>query len=189
MKTKMLFKNTILVALIVALALAVLPLTGASAAGKYDPPTPPAVRQGPSHERMEKTWQQQLKGYERLGRLSDKSDELFARADKLVAALKAMGTDTTKLEAALADFKQAVQQAKPILESCKGIVVSHKGFDENGKVTDAAQAIQTLGDLGSKLREIRDSLEGKGKVLADLLKPIRDLRRPAPTATPSTDVH
>lgn len=185
MKTKMLFKKTILVALIAALALAALPLTGASAAGQYDPPTPPAAGQGPSNERMENTWQKMLKGYERLGRLSDKSDELFARADKLIAALKAMGADTAELEAALADFEQAVQQAKPIYESCKGIVASHKGFDENGKVTDAAQAIQTLGDLGSKLREIRDSLESKGKILADLLKPIRDAFRPAPTSTPA----
>jgi hypothetical protein len=187
MKTKMLFKKTILVALIAALALAALPLTGASAAKKYDPPTPPATGRGPSNERLENTWQKMLKGYDRLGRLSDKSGALFVRADQLLAVLKTMGANVTELEAALADFKDAVKQAKPILESCKGIVEAHKGFNENGKVTDAAQAIQTLGDLGSKLREIRDSLESKGKILADLLKPIRDVFRgtPAPTSTPA----
>ena len=189
MKTKMLFKKTMLVALVAALALAALPLTGVAAAGQYDPPVPPAAGGGPSNERMENTWHRQLKGYERLGRLSDKSDELFARADRLVTVLKAMGTDTAKLEAALTDFEQAVQQAKPILESCKSIVDSHKGFDANGKVTDAAQAIQTIGDLGSKLREIRDSLESKGKALADLFRPIRDALHPVPTSTPSVGDH
>lgn len=190
MKT-MLFKKTILVALVAALTLAAFPLAGVSAAGQDETPAPPANERRLSNERIEKIWRQQLKGYERLGRLSDKSDEMFARADQIVAALKGMGADTAELEVALADFGDAVEQAKPIYESCEGIVNSHEGFDADGKVTDAGQAIQTIGDLGFKLREIRDSLKSKGKTLADLLKPIRDAFRgaPAPISTPATGTH
>ncbi|MEW5941282.1 MAG: hypothetical protein AB1750_16585 [Chloroflexota bacterium] len=190
MNKKMLFRSSLLAALIVALVAAAFSLTGASAAGQYDPTpaatsTPGATRQGPTNERIEKTWAQMLKGYDRLTRLSERSDDIFARADKLVERLTSLGVDTTELETALADFEEAVKKAMPILESCKGIVNSHKGFDDQGKVTDRAQAIQTLGDMGSKLQTIRDLLEEKAKALVELVKSLREQYAPTPTATPS----
>lgn len=180
MKT-ILSRKTLLVTLIVALLISALPVSSALASGLDETPTPPANGRRLSNERIEKIWQRQLKGYERLGRLSEKSGDLFARADQIVTVLKGMGADTAELEAALADFEEAIKQAQPIYDSCEEIVASHKGFDENGKVTDAVQAIQTIAELGSKLREIRDNLHGKGKVVADLLKPIRDAFLGTPT--------
>ncbi len=185
MKT-MLFQKSLLAALIAAMLLALFPLAGASAAGLYDTPTPPAPQhKGPTTERIENAWQRLLRAYDRLGRLSDRSDELFARANRLITVLKAMGANTTNLEAALTDFESAVQQAKPIYASCADIVKSHAGFDANGKVTDRDQAIQTLRSLGSKLREIRDLLKSKGQALVDQWKPIRDALHPSVTPAPA----
>jgi DNA repair ATPase RecN len=177
MNKKMLLQKSLLVALAAALVVAAFPLTGVSAAS--------APAQGPTNERLENTWQRMLKGYERLTNLSEKSDDLFARADKMIERLKSLGVDTAEVETALADFEAAVKEAKPILESCKGIVNSHKGFDDNGKVTDRAQAIQTVGDMGSKLQEIRNLLEDKGKTLAELVKSLREQILPSAAATPS----
>jgi Mg2+ and Co2+ transporter CorA len=184
---KNLFRTSVFVALIAALILAAFPLTGASAAEQASTPTPPPHRQGPSNERMERTWQKMLRGYQRLGRLNDRSDELNNRADNLIAVLKVMGANTTELETALAEFRTAAEQAKPIYASCEGIIASHKGFDANGKVTDSAQALQTLADLRAKTMEIRSILEPKARALNDLWKPIRDALHPAtpPASTPT----
>lgn len=177
MKT-MLFKKTILVALVAALTLAALPLTGASAAGQTDP-VPPAQGQGFSNERLEKAWSRMLKGYERLGKLFDKSNGLADKARKMIERLNEAGEPTAELEAALEAYEDAVKQAKPIYESCKGIVNSHKGFDSDGKVTDAEQAKETIKDLGTKLGKVREAMDGTAKELIELMKSIRDSHKPA----------
>ena len=177
MKT-MLFKKTILVALVAALALAALPLTGVSAAGQTDP-TPPAQGQGLSNERLERAWSRMLKGYERLGKLFDKSNGLADKAQKMIERLKEAGKPTAELEAALEAYEDAVKQARPIYESCKGIVNSHKGFDSDGKVTDAEKAKETIKDLGTNLGEVRQTMDGTAKELIELMKSIRDSHKPA----------
>jgi hypothetical protein len=178
MKITMLFKKTTLAALVFALALAAFPLTGVFAAGQNDP-VPPAQGQGLSNERLEKIWARTNHRYERLGNFFDKSNGLIERAEKMIAYLKENGESTAELEAALAAYQDAVRQAKPIYESCKGIVNSHKGFDAKGKVTDAGQARETIKALGAKLGEVRDAMDGKARELVELMKSIRDAHKPA----------
>jgi uncharacterized coiled-coil DUF342 family protein len=176
MKT-MLFKKTILTALIAALILAALPLTGVSAAGQADP-TPPAQGQI-SNERLENIWARMNRRYERLGRMFEKSDGLVERANAMIERLKEAGESTAELEAALAAYESAVKAAHPIYESCNGIVNSHKGFDADGKVTDAEQARETIQELGAKFGEIKTAMDGTGKALIELMKSIREAHKPA----------
>jgi uncharacterized protein YaaR (DUF327 family) len=176
MKT-MLFKKTILTALIAAIIVAALPLTGVSAAGQTDP-TPPAQGQI-SNERLEKVWARMNRRYERLGRIFEKSDGLVERVNAMIERLKEAGESTAELEAALAAYEDAVKQAHPIYESCNGIVNSHKGFDADGKVTDAEQAKETIKELGAKFGEIKTAMNGTGKTLIELLKSIREAHKPA----------
>lgn len=185
MKT-MLFKKMTLAALVFVLILAVFPLTGVFAAGQTDDPLPPTQEQGPSNERLEKAWARMNQRYERLGKFFDKSGGLADKADRMIERLKEAGEPTAELEAALAAYQEAVKQAQPIYESCKGIIASHKGFDSDGKVTDPAQAIQTIGDLGSKLMEVHEAMNGTARDLVELMKSIRDAHRPAVTPTPSS---
>ncbi len=176
MKT-MLFKKTILSALIAALVLTALPLTGVSAAGQTDP-IPPAQGQV-SNERLENIWARMNRRYERLGNFFDKSDELTARAEAMIAYLAEKGESTAELEAALAAFENAVKDAHPIYESCNGIINSHRGFDSDGKVTDAGQAKETIKELGAKFGEIKTAMNGTGKALLELMKAIREAHKPA----------
>ena len=121
MKT-MLFKKTILVALIFALALAAFPLTGVSAAEPI-----------PSNGRLERVWARLNRRDKRLGEFFARSDELVARAEKMIAYLKDHDESAADLEAALAAYQDAVQQAKPIYQSSQGIVNAHKGFNASGE--------------------------------------------------------
>jgi len=184
MKT-MLFKKMTLAALVFALILAAFPLTGVFAAGQADDPLPPTQEQGPGNERLEKIWARMNHRYERTGKFFDKSDELADKADRMIERLKEAGEPTAELEAALAAYQEAVKQAQPIYESCKGIIASHRGFDSDGKVTDPAQAIQTIGDLGSKLMEVHEAMNGTARDLVELMKSIRDAHKPATPAAES----
>lgn len=180
MKT-MLFKKTMLAALTIALVLTVLPWTSVSAGGQTDL-IPPAQGQGPSNERLEKIWARMNRRYERIGNFYDKTDELVAKAEKMIARLEEEGESTAELEAALTAFQDALKEAHPIYESCKGILNSHKGFDSDGKVTDAEQAKETIKELGTKFGEIKTAMNGTGKALIELMKSIRDKHKPAPTS-------
>ena len=62
----MLFKKTVLFALVAALAVAGLPFVSASAAGTNEPTPPPSGEV--SNEKLEKAWAHQLRVYEWMGK-------------------------------------------------------------------------------------------------------------------------
>lgn len=181
----MLFKKTMLVALIAALALAAFPLMDVAAAGQMDP-VPPVQGKTISNERLERIWERMNRRYERFGIFLEKSAGLVERADKMIERLRELGESTNELEAALAAFKDAVKNVHPIYESGKGILNSHKGFDSDGRVTDAAQAKDTIKDLGAKLKEIHNTMDGTGKELIELMKSVRDAHKPAADTAPAS---
>ena len=161
----MLFKKTILVALIAALALASFPLMGVSASGQTDT-QPPAQEKTISNERLERIWARMYCRYERFGRFLDRSDGL-GRSEQDDRASQGGWRAHCGLETALEAFEDAVREVHPVYGSCKGIINSHKGFDPNGKVTDAEQAKETLKDLGAKFGEIHSTMDGTGRDLIE----------------------
>jgi len=167
---KMLFKKTVLLALVatlVTLGVASLPFVSVAAQGAYDPPVPPTGEM--SNEKLERVWARQLKLYERMG----KSDELVEKVQSLIDRASANGKDVSAVQSALDAFKDSIKDAHPIYESAKGIINSHQGFDDNGKVTDAEKAKETVKALGGKLKEIKEALGGTGKALREALKAFR----------------
>lgn len=179
---KLLFRKTILIALVAALGLASLPLVSASAAGAYDPPVPGDKQ--PTSEKLEQIWARQLGRYQRMGQRLEREDEFMERAQKLIDRAKANGKDVSALQAALDAFEAAVQKARPIYESTKGIVNSHQGFDANGKVTDPAKAQETIQAMRAKFKEIKDAMGGTGKALHEAIKAFRAANPPPPRPTP-----
>ena len=176
---KLLFKKTMLFSIVAALVMTSLPFVNASAAGLTDP-TPPAQTQI-TNERLEKIWAHQLRVYQRMGR----ADELIARAQRLIDRLRAKGKDVSAVQAALDAFAAAVKEAHPVYESMKGIVRSHQGFDDTGKVTDPAKALETVKTMHQKVQEIKTTLNGTGKALRDAIKAFRQANpRQQPIATP-----
>ena len=77
------------------------------------------------------------------------------------------------MQAALDAFNDAIKDAHPIYESARGIINSHQGFDDNGKVTDAEQAKETVKVMGEKLKEIKEAMSGTGKALRAAIKAFR----------------
>ena len=179
---KMLFKKTVLLALVAALGLASLPFVSASAAGEYDPPVPPQGQL--STERLERIWARQLRIYARLGNGFERRDAFTERAQQLIDRAKANGKDVSAVQAALDAFEAALKKAQPIYESTKGIVSSHQGFDANGKVTDPVKAQETVESLRGKFKEIKDAMNGTGKALREAIRAFREANpRPQPTPT------
>ncbi len=170
-------KTIILLALI--LVLAALPLTSVSAAGQKDTSTPPQNQI--SEERLERVWARQLQFHTRFGR----ADKLIDKAQGLLDRAHADGRDVSAVQTALDAFKAAVKDSRPVYASMKGIVNSHQGFDENGKVTDPAKARQTVRAMRGKIQEIKTTMNGTGRALREAIKAYREANpRPQPTTTP-----
>ena len=176
---KKMLNKKILFALVAALAVASLPFVSVAAQGVNDP-TPPAAQAEISNERLEKIWARQLRSYQRMG----KTDEFVAKVQQLLDRAAANGKDVTAIQSALDAFVEAAKDAKPIYESANGIIISHQGFDANGKVTDPAQAKETVKALGEKLKEIRATMDGSGQALREAIKAFREAN-PRPAKTPS----
>ena len=135
------FKKTLLFALVVALALAALPVTGANASGLSDPGDPPADEARFSGVRLERIWARLGRVYERQGHILDRADGMVERFQGLIERMNENGKDTTALQTALDAFKEALKEAHPIYESAKGLINAHQGFDADGKVTDREKAL------------------------------------------------
>jgi hypothetical protein len=168
----------ILFALVAALGVVSLPFVSVAAQGMGDP-TPSASEV--SNEKLEKVWARQLKMYERMGKI----DEFVAKVQQLLDRAIANGKDVSAIQSALDAFVDATKDAKPVYESANGIINSHQGFDANGKVTDPAEAKETVRAMAEKLKEIRAAMAGTGQALREAIKAFREANpRPAKTPTP-----
>ncbi len=177
---KMLLKKTILFAFVLALGLATMPFVSVFAAGENDPVPPPSGQV--SNERLERVWARQIRIYERMGH----TDEFVAKAQKLIDRAKENDKDVSALQSALDAFEAAAKDAQPIYERAKGIINSHPGFDGNGKVTDLAQARETVKAMREKFKEIHDALNGTGKALHEAIRAFHQANpRPQPILTPA----
>lgn len=179
--TKTFFNKTVLFALIVALGLSSLSVFGVGAAGLNDPTT--AAQGQITNERLEKIWARQLTAYHRIG----KADQFIEKVQKLIDRASANGKDVSAVQAALEAFNEAVKDAKPIYESMNGIVNSHQGFDDNGKVTDPEKARETVQEMREKMKELKTALDGTAKALHEAIRAFREAnpRPPRPVRTPT----
>ena len=176
---RLLFRKATLLALVAALAAASLPLVSVFAAGSEDPSVPPVGEL--TDERLEKIWRRQLRAYERLG----KAEDFVERAQRLIDRASGNGKDVSAVQSALDAFEQAIKDARPIYESANGIVNSHQGFDAEGNVTDPEKAKDTVQQMGEKLKEIREAMDGTGMALHEAIRAFREANpRPERTTTP-----
>lgn len=82
----------------------------------------------------------------------DMAHQIAGLVQTFIDNQKAAGKDTSALEAALANFNQAISQTETYHAQAAGILASPAGFDANGKVTDREQARQTVRGAGQSLR-------------------------------------
>lgn len=81
------------------------------------------------------------------------ANEVIVKSEAWIANLQSQGKDTASLQTALDDYKAAVVGAQTHYDAAKSILDAKAGFDANGKVTDQAQALNTVIDAGRELRQ------------------------------------
>ena len=180
------FKKTWLVVAITALGFAFMPLASAYAYTQPNPNATPVTTPVPTQkdtDRLVQVWAKEQAIYGKLGTFLNTVDERITKGQDLINKAKAKGKDTSALQTALDTFSAAVKQVQPIYQSTQGIVSSHSGFDANGQVINAAQALTTVQDLGGKFKDIRQVLHDPRMALRDAIKAFR--LKNAPTASPT----
>ena len=170
---KNMFKKVILVAVTAALVFAAFPVTSVFAQDENLP------KGGLTDEKLEQIWARQLKNHEQLGKAFKHIDIQISRFQKRVDKAAENGKDVSSLQSALDAYESALKAAQPTYNSINGIVHSHQGFDENGKVTDAEKAISTVQEMRAKMQEIRSSMGGTFKALREAMKAFREANKPA----------
>jgi hypothetical protein len=81
------------------------------------------------------------------------SDKVVNSAGQWIADLQAEGKDTTTLQTALSAFQAGIAQAQTSFNMAKQGLDAHAGFDADGKVTNATEALKTLVDAGRAERQ------------------------------------
>jgi cytochrome c556 len=170
---KNMFNKMILAILTVALVFAAFPVTSVYAQDENPP------KGELTNERLEKIWARELQAYERLGEAFSDIDGTVARFQARIDKAAGNGKDVTALQSALDAFEAALKDTKPKYESMNGLVNSRQGFDTNGKVTDAEKARSTVKEMGDKLKEVKDAMDGTGKALREAVKAFREANNPA----------
>jgi predicted DNA binding protein len=127
-----------------------------------------------SHPGMERAYTLELKVLDRQAKFLVRGEKIIGKAEEIISKLKSNGKDTSVLEAALAQFKKDVVKAEKAHDKAAGILTTHAGFDQNGKVVDAVQAKQTLVSARDNLKEFRAILKDS---LGDVRKVIKDFRK------------
>ena len=81
------------------------------------------------------------------------SNQVVTAAQTWIGNLQARGKDVSALQSALAAFQSGIAQAQGSLNTAQSTLNAHAGFDASGKVTDAAQALNTLKQAGRAERQ------------------------------------
>lgn len=168
-------QKTMLAVLVVALAFAAIPVTSALAADE----TPPT----PTNEKLEAAWAKVLKVYERTGKAFEDTDAHIAKFQGMIDKAADKGKDVASLQSALDAYEAALLSSKPQYDALGQTISTHLGFDANGKVLDAQQALTTLKDVREQTKSIKDSMGGTFKALREALKAFREANKPANTET------
>jgi hypothetical protein len=178
-----------------AMAGGVLVLALTAAAFVVAPATPAFADDGvpPSGGRSRDRGTLLEKAFERekdwLGRQSDNLGKAGAASGKLAGLIekaKANGVDTSELDTALAQFKGQMARAELSHDEAAAIIDTHAGFNGGGKVTDAAQALETVKGAGHALREAAQEMLGAAKDLRAAVQAWRAAHpRPQPQAGPN----
>jgi len=136
-----------------------------------------------SHPGIERAYKLEKKVLERQAKILVRGDKIIGKAEEIISKLKGNGKDTSVLEAALTQFKKDVVKAGKVHDKVAGLLTTHAGFDQNGKVVDAFQAKQTLVSARDNLKEFRTILKNS---MGDVRKAIKNFRKDNQASNPQS---
>lgn len=170
------FKKSVVLALVLALGLAALPLAPVYAAGNAQDEDPQVARW--QARRLEWIWSRQQRLYERAGKLFNFTARVVEKSQVLIEKARENGLDVTSLEEALAVYEQSIADARTLYDSGQAIIDTHAGFDADGKVTDPAQARETIDALRLVTRDTRDAVHDANRALQQAFRDFRQANPP-----------
>lgn len=164
---------SVIVVIIFGLVMLALPTGSVSAQAPQPPQGTPQLKVGQGRgalpvERAFKLEQHRLK--EQAANFK-RMEMTIKRTEKLIEKANEKGLDTTALQAALTTFKAKFAEAQTSHDAAAAIIDAHKGFDNNGKVTDLAQARETVKAAHQKLADARQIA---GPAYKDFMKVLRE---------------
>jgi len=112
----------------------------------------------PDYANLEIMLQRERLALQNQQRRIDLANQSIEQTQTFIDHQKANGQDTSSLESALAAFRAAVQETQGDNNSAAALLATPAGFDDNGKVTDGAQARQTIRQAGQELRSAHLSI-------------------------------
>jgi hypothetical protein len=152
-----------------------------------DEPIPPAGQDGKLQQAvLDRLFLRAQKNHENQEKLINQADKLGNRIAELIARAKENGKDTTALEKALTDFNGKIGEARLRYDQNGKLIKQHSGFDDAGKVTDAAAARSTLEEIRNGSKEVRQTLGEALKGLKGAGKAFREAN-PKSTDSPTTN--
>jgi len=168
LKITTLFKKILPAVLVLAIALAAFPLTGASAAGL----TGQATLQ-PDNTRLENIWVREQARYQIQSNRLANASTFISKVQALIDKATAKGFDTSAIQAALNTLSAVIPAVQAAHAPGASIIANHAGFDASGKVTDRTTAITTVKSLAQVFKDTRTAMNGTWKALHDAVKAFR----------------
>ena len=179
------FRKFLPISLLAAFILGMVALAFPGGTVAAQAPTPPVkdpqAQLARINARLEKLFQAEQKMLDKQAENLDKLDKLTTRVADLIAKAKANGKNTSALEAAMAAFKSKEADARTKHLKAAELIKAHAGFDANGKVTDRAQARDTVKNGHDLLREARQTIVEAAKDFREAVKSWRDANKPKAT--------
>lgn len=172
------FLLTLAAFLVVGVILLVIPAWTVSAqtpapAAPQTTPAPSTVDPAQRAARLERAFQVEKNTLDRQSKRLAAADTAVDRIQKLIDTLKGKGIDASKLQSALNDFKVKLSDAKTFHTTAGDILNTHAGFDDAGKVTAPAQAVDTLKAAHQALADVRSTLSGSLQTVRQAAKDLR----------------
>lgn len=155
---------------------------GGSVAAQAPTPQPKDPQAKIQHAglRLEKAFRAEQKLLKEQAQNIARMDRLIRQTEGWIEKAKANGQDTAAVEAAIAQLKTKLAEAKKLHEEAASILKTHTGFDASGKVTDPAAAKETLKSAAEPMKEARTILSEARKAVMEAIKAWREAH-PKPT--------
>ena len=168
---KNIMSKILLAVLATALVFAAFPVTNAYAADE-DPPMP-------SDERLERLWARQVRMFERTGKAFEDTDDHIARFQEMIDKADEKGLDTAGLQDALDAYEDSLNDSRPDYETLSELIDAHKGFDDEGNVTDSEQAYATVQEVREQAQALKEAMGDSFKALREAIKAFREENKPS----------
>jgi prefoldin subunit 5 len=119
-----------------------------------------------------------------------RANNATGRMADVIEKLKSNGKVVKDLEKALSVFEEQLGDVQSSHDKAAAVLAAHNGFDPDGKVTDAREALETVKDAGNALRDAHRALR---QAVLDLRQAVREWRQehgplsqPAESLAPSS---